>query len=162
MQSSKCKQKHGLRFVYITGNCELCIMLLTRRLTLKFLMTRRTVSLKHCKYQKRKHYLFFDQDRDHCSLMQSKLMFRVFSVAHIEKINIFNRKDLYVLYIRQFLEYRITSMYLLLLKNFVVRHLIITSGIDEIFLYPVTDEFRLRYTATLNCKPTMQFRTLIN
>lgn len=60
VRSSKCKQKHGLRFVYITGNSELYIMLLTRRLTLKFLITRRTVSLKHCKYQKRKHYLFFD------------------------------------------------------------------------------------------------------
>lgn len=46
-------------------------------------------------------------------------------------------------------------MYFLLLKNFVVRYLIIISGIDEIFFYFVMDEFRLRYIVILNCKLIM-------
>lgn len=67
---SYCKQKRGTCLVDITKNCELYILLMTLRLTLKFWLTIGNAILKDGKQQIGK--IKFDPNRDHAPLKYNK------------------------------------------------------------------------------------------
>lgn len=78
---NQCKHKHATSLVYIIKNWELCILLITLELTLRFWLIVRNDLLKHYKNYKNQK-ITFDQNREQAPLTHETKCVIKFYIFH--------------------------------------------------------------------------------